>query len=61
MILNHRYQILWHNNETCVSIPAVEDMTFSVSFFFFHHFTLFWKNMYFSFVLFDLISVGCLV
>lgn len=42
-ILNHRNQILCHNNETCVSVPAVEDMTLSVYlfFFFFYDFTLF--------------------
>lgn len=34
-ILNHRNQILCHNNETCVSVPAVEDMTLSVYLFFF--------------------------
>ena len=47
MILNHRYQILWHNNETCVSIPAVEDMTFSVSFFFFSLFYSFLEKYVF--------------
>lgn len=61
-ILNHRNQILCHNNETCVSVPAVEDMTLSVYlFFFFLSFHSFLKKYVFSFALFDLISVGCLV